>query len=539
MMPIRQIFQRIPFYPLLLGIYPVLFLWVANFVQVPSYAVQRSLLVSIGITVVVCLGCLAVTRDMRKAGLLAGLALVIFFFYGQIFSLVDGHSLLGFTYGKHRYMLTLFAVLFGLGAYFILRSKSDLRNLTGTFNLVGVFLVGLSLVQLGLLMKENPAMLPEQPAASLPVQSQASVSTGAVESDAPDVYYFLLDGYDRQDLLEEDIHLDNQKFISDLENLGFVIPNCTQSNYTTTVTSMAATLNMNYIDALGVPNSDIANLVHNAYTKVLMPFLRNNLVMSQFHQSGYKIITLKTPYPFINYPNSDVVYDYQASSNPLNRLEAYDFEYLFLRNTMMRVLIEETEYAPENFVSLPTSVMQFINPKYNRGDNYFNQIFLQNLYFLDALDHVSQVPGKKFVYAHLLTIHPPFTFTPTGELRMDTADTKEGFAEAVTYTNQRMLTIIKNILSNSNPPPVIILQGDHAHLDKNRKSVDSFKILNAYYLPQNGKSNLYPTITPVNTFRLILSYFFKKNYPLIPDQSIWINPTFPNSTRIAPSTCIK
>ena len=64
-----------------------------------------------------------------------------------------------------------------------------------------------------------------------------------------------------------DINLDNQKFISDLENLGFVIPKCTQSNYTTTVTSMAATLNMDYIDTLGVPNSDVATMRLNQYTE--------------------------------------------------------------------------------------------------------------------------------------------------------------------------------------------------------------------------------------------------------------------------------
>ncbi len=537
MKSLKNFLQEIPFYPLLLSVYPVLFLWVANFVQVPSDAIQRSLLISIGAATVVCLACLAVTRNLREAALLAGLALLLFFSYGQFFSLVDSHSLYGFIYGRHRFLLPLWGILLLVGAFFILRAKSDLCNLTLTFNLVGCFLVGLTLVQLGFLTFNDPSGISSKPAGQLPVQAKAS--TQSVETNTPDVYYFVLDGYDRQDFMNSDIHLDNQKFISDLENLGFVIPNCTQSNYTTTVTSMTATLNMNYIDTLGVPNSDVATMRLNQYTRILKPFIFDNLVMREFRKFGYQIVTLKNRFPFIDFSNSDVIIDYQSSLSPLNKLEAYDFEYIFLKTTLMRVLIEETEYDPDKFNNIPVPVMEFINPKFNQGKGLNNPVFLQNLYDLHALDNVSNVPGKKFIYAHLLVTHMPFTFSSTGELNMDNVDTKEGYAEQINYVNQRMLAIIKNILAGSKTPPVIILQGDHGYAFKNRKSEETFKILNAYYLPQEGKAKIYPTITPVNSFRLIFSYYFDQNYPLLPDQSIWINPAFPGDYKIAPKTCVK
>jgi hypothetical protein len=537
MKSLKNFLQKIPFYPLLITVYPVLFLWDANFVQVPSYVIQRSLLISTGVTTVVCLACLAVVRNLRKAALLAGLALFLFFFYGQFFSLVDGHSLFGFIYGRHRFLLPLWGILLLVGAFFILRAKSDLCNLTLTVNLVGSFLVVLTLVQLGFLIFNDPSVISSNSAGQLPFEAKAS--TQPVETNTPDVYYFLLDGYDRQDLMKSDIHLDNQKFISDLENLGFVIPDCTQSNYTTTITSMAATLNMNYIDTLGVPNSDVATMRLNQYTRILKPYTLDNLVMREFRKFGYQIVTLKNRFPFIDFPNSDVIIDYQSSSSPLNKLEAYDFEYIFLRTTLMRVLIEETEYDPDKFNNIPMPVIEFINPKFNRGNILANPIFLQNLYNLNALDTVSSVPGKKFVYAHLLVTHPPFTFTSTGGLRMDTENSKEGYAEQINYVNQRMLTIIKNILRGSKTPPVIILQGDHGFAYKSKKRVEVFRILNAYYLPKDGKAKIYPTITPVNSFRLIFSYYFNQSYPLLPDQSIWINPAFPDDYKIAPQTCVK
>jgi hypothetical protein len=535
---LKNLLQGFPFYPVLLSVYPVLFLWVTNFVQVSAFVIQRSLIISITITLIVSLVCLALARDIQKAALLTGLALVLFFFYGQFFSLIDNRIILGFNIGRHRFILSLCGILFAISTILIIRTKSDLRNLTATFNLVGIFLLGFTLAQLGLLIANDPSTVSYEPSNMLSAMPQASLK--AVETNTPDVYYFLLDGYDRQDLMEQDIHLDNQTFLSDLQNLGFYIPDCTQSNYTTTVTSMAATLNMTYIDQLGVPNSDIAHMKLNNYTALLRPSLLNNQVMRQFRELGYKIITLKTAFSFINFPNSDIVYDYESSSSPLNKLEAYNFEYTFLKTTMMRVLIEATEYDPEKFQNFPTSLMEWINPIFKRDNKVVNRVFQQNLYELSVLDSIANVPGNKFVYAHLLVTHPPFTFTPNGELRMDIKDieSKKGYADQIIYVNKRMITIIKNILANSKTPPIIIIQGDHGHAINKLKSEETFRILNVYYLPQSGKDKLYPTITPVNTFRLIFSNFFNKDYPLLPDQSIWINPRFPGDSKIAPQTCV-
>jgi hypothetical protein len=196
------------------------------------------------------------------------------------------------------------------------------------------------------------------------------------------------------------------------------------------------------------------------------------------------------------------------------------------------VLIDKIENAPEKFDNLPIPALDLINPRFNHF-----QVFLQNLYDLSAMDTISSLPGKKFVYAHLTVTHPPFTFTATGKLRpMDAQYDKQAYADQITYANKRMLTIIKKILAGSKTPPVIVLQGDHGHaVNLGEKS---FRVLNAYYLPQDGKAKIYPTITPVNTFRLIFSTYFDQDYPLLPDKSIWIGPKFPGYYTIAPQTCV-
>lgn len=43
------------------------------------------------------------------------------------------------------------------------------------------------------------------------------------------------------------------------------------------------------------------------------------------------------------------------------------------------------------------------------------------------------------------------------------------------------------------------------------------KILNAYYLPEG--EGLYPSISPVNSFRLVFNTYFQADYSLLDDRS--------------------
>ena len=53
-------------------------------------------------------------------------------------------------------------------------------------------------------------------------------------------------------------------------------------------------------------------------------------------------------------------------------------------------------------------------------------------------------------------------------------------------------------------------------------------ILNAYLLP-GGEESLYPSISPVNSFRVILNEYFGHGLPLLPDKSYRTNSGRPNA----------
>ena len=76
---------------------------------------------------------------------------------------------------------------------------------------------------------------------------------------------------------------------------------------------------------------------------------------------------------------------------------------------------------------------------------------------------------------------------------------------------------IDKILSKSPNTPIIIIQGDHGFwfLSGEKGKKKSHTILNAYLLPGGGGEKLYPSITPVNSFRLLFYEYFGTRYKLI------------------------
>jgi hypothetical protein len=89
---------------------------------------------------------------------------------------------------------------------------------------------------------------------------------------------------------------------------------------------------------------------------------------------------------------------------------------------------------------------------------------------------------------------------------------------------------------------VIILQSDHGvpWLARTQKNKIDYKphlsILNAYYLPDFDASQLYDTITPVNSFRLILNHYFGTDLEIMEDRSYYSNKEYYNFIDVTEQT---
>ena len=63
-------------------------------------------------------------------------------------------------------------------------------------------------------------------------------------------------------------------------------------------------------------------------------------------------------------------------------------------------------------------------------------------------------------------------------------------------------------------------------------------ILNAYDLPK-GDTTLYASLSPVNTFRLVLDNYFNQHYPLLEDVSYYSYPEQEYAFGAIPNECGK
>jgi hypothetical protein len=530
MLRFRNLITRIPFYILLLGFYPVLFLWMANYGRIHSYVVPRSLMISLGFSIIVFLGSWLIIRPLPRAGLVAGLWLTLFFSYGHIFSLIDNTSLFGVIIGRHRFLVVLWVVLGILGTGYIFRLRSEFHTATQIVNLVTGILTALILLQIGFLAEPFQGN-----SGVLPVNRSFTAGQSSTYSQERDVYYILLDGYDRSDLLKKDLQLDISPFLEQLKEMGFIIPNCGQSNYIDTAYSMAATFNMDYLDRLGYSYQELATRDHE---KLLTPVITNSLVRQKFSQMGYQFITYKSPYLFIDIPDSDLYLDAEKTTSPGEKLETLNFQQLFIDTTFARTAVEWLVENPQDSKRIPTFLVWLINPGSLNpesslfvGRNY--KQYRQNLFQLENLETIPDIPGKKFIYAHLLVTHQPFTFTRTGEFRTEEKDSYESYKDQIIFVNSRLVDIVKKIIAKSSVPPVILLQSDHSFSDGGKRA----RNFQAYYLPGVTDDMIPDSFSNVNTFRLVFSTYFGGNYPLLSDESYNIDKQFQGYMEAIPPSC--
>ena len=63
---------------------------------------------------------------------------------------------------------------------------------------------------------------------------------------SPNIFWIVLDGYPRQDVLKEEFAFDNSSFIQSLSSLDFVVLGKSRANLPATANSISSTVNTDY-----------------------------------------------------------------------------------------------------------------------------------------------------------------------------------------------------------------------------------------------------------------------------------------------------
>lgn len=466
------------FHPILLAIYPVLHLYYANRDQLPPSVIFVPILV----VVAVALGLWAVgrivLRDGAKAGLLTSFLLIWFFSYGHVLRMAGSGM-------RQRYLLSLWALLLIAGAVGILRTRKNLLPLQQALNVVSGVLLAMLLFSIGLYTFGSPERNRRQAEAvqQVTLGPAASVTPAAPKTNGrqPDIFYVILDSYAGSSTLQTYFQYDNSWFRQELRQRGFYVAERSHSNYPFTLTSVPSSLNMDYLNELsaqlGPDNRDFS---------IIMGKIRNNAVKRFLSKQGYRCLAIESP----------------------DSIWGTEFWDMLLQTTVLMSV--------------------------GRGDFAWRR---QKT--LDTFQEVEAAAGGKrptFVYAHIYCPHAPYVFDADGKpvrdfyrqrFHLATQDEiRKLYADQVAYISKRAIQMIDALLAKSAVPPVIILQADHGPRDLTPPASPTdtllhqyYPILNAYHLPNGGSKMLYDSITPVNSFRVVLDTYFGAGLPLLKDEN--------------------
>ena len=473
-------------FPFLIAVYPVLALRNYNILYVDLASIFRTLLIVLLLTVLILVLTKAFFHDWDRAGIVTSLAMILILSYGHIhiqFERIFGEQV------RHSLLAIALGGLFILVTWLVIRNRSTAEIVRSFLSTIAVALTLMVVAQL--LYYEYGAY--QLGKALTNEESQSNGSPGS--TDKPDIYLIVLDAHGRADVLQEKYGYDSTAFLQGLKDLGFYVAECSQSNYASTNLSITSLLQMDYFPPA---RSDTAKL----------PPLKESAVLRMLDANGYTVITFENR----TGGHFDLQEDIRLSQNQLAFGELNltgglnEFEKIILNTSVTRFLLD-TEIIPA-----------FNADSLTKLEDY--EHYQQTRFILSKLQEVPELKSPKFVLVHLLVPHSPFIFTPDGDFRYPEDTSRNGYRDNVAFIDRSILASIRAILDQSEQPPVILLMGDHGPPPgRFATEEDRLAILNAFYVDENVKEKLYDSISPVNSFRLILNEYFETGYPLLEDVS--------------------
>jgi hypothetical protein len=487
----------LPIHPLLAAAYPVVFLFAINAAEQVTLAplwLPLGLAVGGAALVLVVLG--LALRNWWRAGLLTTVAVIGFFGYGHAWNAASS------VLTSQWPLIVAWVLVIGIGFFaawhagrFTLPATRALNLIAALALLLNAWSVAGTMVAFGAVDATDPGL------GTLQLEPPDP-------GDLPDVYYIILDRYAGSTALRDVYDFDNEPFLTALEERGFEVPRHAHANYIKTPLSLGSSLNMDYLDADALK----AEATEGKDREPIHRVLRDHLVVpTALKEIGYRYVHISNWWtPTMTNVDADRVFHYEGQD---------EFSTVLAQTTLLRAF-SEPDAAPT--------------------DPWDWRVLREHtLYELQKLDEVPDLPGPKYVFAHILLPHPPFVFnadgTFTGRQQVDELGDVESYARQLSYGNTRILAAIDNIIEHS-PNAVIMLQADEGPFPARyeadewgfewRDATDAeleqkFGILFAMRVPGADlqAAGLHDGITPVNAFRIIFNARFGTDLPLLADRS--------------------
>lgn len=439
-------------------------------------------------------------RSGVKSALWATSFLLIFFFWGWFHDLIKE---IGFPhfFTSYSFLLPVIGILIIALSIRLKNQKSIIRGTVFLNFLFTIFLM-VSIIQLGGKIFSNVDV---NNLSAKEVDSNIDIIP-INDSLKPDVFFIVFDEYASSLSLKRFLNFDNYKLDSMMVSNGFYIARRSMSNYNVTPLSVSSTFNLQYF------SQNYEGRVFGAkdFQKGLYT-LGKSFIPRFFEANGYKVMSF--------------------ALDPLNRISPMKFnngahKKIFFMHTFLGRVIKDIFW---NFSSF-----SFLHKYFQRNqDENIAEIeahkkrTINN--FTDLKKQMTTSSDKpKFVYAHMLTPHMPFCWDRNGDpvdTQMSMFDSPYKYVEQLQFVNKLISEIIKISKYTSSRPKVVIIEGDHGYRGYTSVQADrkmQFMNLNTFYFSDGNYELLYDSISPVNTFRVVLNKYFKQDLQMLKDSSVFV-----------------
>lgn len=501
-----------PWYPFIVAIYPLWFLYSTNLGQVPASAALVASVVAIALVA----GLLWIAARLLKSRVVGALVVTVliaaFYGYGPVHDIYARVDSLGDTQSTGGWLArtlvnhaVLTPLMLGLSALVIAlivtRAARASNRLTGACNMAAAALAVILLGRLGSALWHDQALEPRLDPDVANLGSKMSVL-----GYNPDIYYIIVDGYARADVLREHYGFDNSEFLSGLEQRGFTVNDSSRTNYYWTFLSLASSLNFDYLQDLAAPLFADKRIVEgrNGYDPVGR-FAQNNRAAHFLRSRGYRFVHVRSSaHPTISNPYADEQVDCGGS---------------IFEEEFFRTLTEISWLKAAG--SLATTDLAECHKRR-----------------VVAVGDQAGKPGPKFVFAHFLPPHHPYLFDRNGNVLKHVTlsnqfdfqarlwEDKHGYLEQIQYTNRSLTELVDRLIAESERPPVIIIQSDHGPnivggMSGQQARAVRFANFAAYLLPGAPRDVMPRDCAPVNQFRYIFNHYFKADLPILPQRNFF------------------
>ena len=268
-------------FTVLIAVYPVLAAYLWNSREIPLHVLWRPLFLAAGAALILWLVSQGLTRNWTRSALITSLFILLISSYGQVHHALEEIPVYDHFPYQHWFLSAVWVLLFMIAVINITKKQASVQFLW-MLTAASIVLVLIPTTQIAWRLLK-PELKAEFPSGWFPPVQAAELP--------PDVYYFILDGYAREDFMLERTGYNNANFVDALTERGFYVAECSRANYNNTIIALTSTLNMQHYQELESQAKS-----QGMTGKQIWRYLKPNLTMQTFQALGYQTVAFDSGY---------------------------------------------------------------------------------------------------------------------------------------------------------------------------------------------------------------------------------------------------